>query len=485
MERLTEGQLRSFRGGVAEKLGNTFEGDWAVLQALLVLQADADAIKIEPLGEATGFEFVLTTPRGREYHQCKRRGPKVRNWTITGIAQTGFWASALARHVGDPAAQFVFVSIDSGGDAARLAEQALRFEAATDFVLSLSQDDRTALSDLLAQTALLDDATAHAFLRQIRFETVSELSLRGSTIREARRTFRGDGATACDVLRRCLNDHLATTLTTDRLREIARERGLTARPASLDPTTLEKIGRQNSRYEASHGPLGVDDHNVPRDLSNVLVHALRDGEKDFIVVTGVAGSGKSGVIRQAASELQKLGVTCLKLRLDSLLQYRTADELGAALFGPDESPCITLSLAAPTDGFAILILDQLDAVSEASGRTIEARELALDLIEEARHYSNLKVVVACRSYDLETDRRLRNLGQGPRSERLNAELLDLDKEVKPFLETLGIEHGAITAKQWQLIRLPINLVHFSQLCRETGRIVAAGSTAELYRELLE
>lgn len=485
MERLTQGQLRSFRGGVAEKLGNTFEGDWTLHQALLVLQSEADAIQIEPLGGATGFEFILTTRQGPEYHQCKRRGPKARNWTISGITQTGFWASALARHATDPAAQFVFVSIDSGGDAAKLAEQALRFEASAEFLLSLSQDDRTALSDLVAQTTLSDDTAAHTFLRQTRFETVSEPSLRATTIREARRIFRGDGAAACDVLRRCLSDHLAVTLTTDRLRDIAQERGLVARPAALDPTTLEKITRQNRRYEASHGPLGVDGRDVPRDLSKALVRALREGDKDFIVVTGVAGSGKSGVIRQAAGELLTSGVPCLKLRLDSLLQYKTTDELGAALFGPDESPCITLSLAAPTDGFAILILDQLDAVSEASGRTIEARELALDLIEEARHYPNLKVVVACRSYDLETDRRLRNLGQGPRSERLNAELLDLDAEVKPFLAALNIEHDAITTKQWQLIRLPINLVHFAQLCRETGRIVAAGSTAELYRELLE
>lgn len=484
MEQPTKWQLQSFRGGVAEKLGNTFEGDWAVQQALLVIQADAQALQIEPLTTASGFEFILTTTAGSEYHQCKRRGPKARNWTISGIAQTGFWSSSLAKLATDPEAQFVFVSVDSAGDASRLSDHARRFDTLAEFQLALSQEDRTALSDLLKQ-ARLDDPAAYALLRRTRFETVSETSLRATTIREARRVFRGDGANACDVLRRCLNDTLTQRLTTEELRQLAEGRGLITRPAALDPTTLEKIAQQNRRYESSHGPLGVNGHYAPRAISQTIADEMHKGDADFIVITGVAGSGKSGVMRQAAQFLEAAGIPCLKLRLDSLLQFSTADELGASLFGPHESPCITLGLAAPANGFAVLMLDQLDAVSEASGRTVEARELALDLIQEARHGLNLKVIVACRSYDLETDRRLKNLGEGPRSRRFNAELFDIEKDVTPFLNVLAIDHKGISAKQWQLIRLPINLVHFAQLCVETGGIIAAGSTAELYRELLD
>lgn len=486
MTKPIEQELQSFRGGVAEKLGNTFEADWAVQQALLVLQADAQTIWIEPLRDAAGFEFIVTTKDGPEFHQCKRRGPKARNWTISGITQAGFWGSAVARHTADAAARFVFVSIDSGGDASRLAENAKRFDTLAEFQEALSEADRTALSDLITQAHLGDDESAYALLRRTRFETVSESSLRSATIREARRVFRGDGAAACDILRRCLNDFMSQALSTERLRELVEERGLVARPAALDVTTLERIAKLNQRYETSHGPLGVGGQTIPRALAEKIAEGLHgEGDVDFAVITGVAGAGKSGVLRQTAMFLEARGVPCLRLRLDSLLQYTTADELGAALFGPNESPCITLSLAAPEDGFAVLFIDQLDAISEASGRTIEARDLALDLIREARALPNLKVVVACRSYDLETDRRLRNLGEGPRSRRFNAELLDIENELISFLGALNIDRAAITAKQWDLIRLPINLVHFAQLCLETGRIITAGSTAELYRELLD
>ena len=213
MERPTKQQLQSFRGGLAEKLGNTFESDWAVLQALLVLQSEAQSIMVEPLVVAEGFEFVLHTNTGPEYHQCKRRGPKARNWTIGGIAQTDFWSSAISKHEADTTASFVFVSIDSSGEASRLAEHASRFDTLSEFQAALSKEDRTALSELVTQASLRDDEAAFSFLKQIRFETVSELSLRQATSREARRVFRGEGGATCDVLRRCLNDHLSRTLT--------------------------------------------------------------------------------------------------------------------------------------------------------------------------------------------------------------------------------------------------------------------------------
>ena len=486
MEELSKGQLQSYRGGVAGKLGNTYEGDWAVQQALLVLQADALSLAIEPLGVAEGFEFIVQTSRGAQYHQCKRRSPKARHWTVTAIAQTGFFESVLPKHQADPNAEFAFVSMDSAGDISRVAEHAKRLDTPDEFFAVLSQDDRTALSDLVAQSSVADEAGAHALLKKVRFIAISDTYLRESVTREARRLFLGDGPTACDVLGRLLEDHLSKTLTTERLRGLAGERKLDSRPAALDATTLEKIKQLNERYEESHGPLGVAGQYVSRPISDEIANRLaQDGDTDFVVLTGVAGAGKSGVLRQSAIALEAAGIPCLRLRLDSLLQFTTADELGAALFGPSESPTLTLSLLAPENGFAVLILDQLDAVSEASGRTIEARELALNLIREARHYRNLKLIVACRSYDLDTDRRLQNLGAGPRSKRFNAELLDAEEDVKPFLARLGIDDRAITQKQWELIRLPVNLVHFAQLCLEKKSIITAGSTAELYRELLE
>lgn len=482
----TQRPLQSFRGGLAEKLGNAFESDWAVQQAMLVLQSDAQSLTIEPIVGAEGFEFILTTKQGPEYHQCKRRGPRAHNWTIGAIVQTGFFTSAISRHQLDPTASFVFVSTDSSGDASRLSEHARRFSTLPEFQMALSQDDRTALSDLVTKTDLANDDDAYGFLKRTRFETVSELFLRDSNAREARRLFRGDGRATCDVLRRCITDNLTQTLSTERLRTLANERNLAARPAALDATTLERMARQNARYEASHGMLGVSDKFIPRPIATLISDTLQPGgDADFVVLTGVAGAGKSGVLRQAAQALEGDGVPCLRLRLDSLLQFTSAEELGASLFGPNESPALTLSLAAPENRFAVLILDQLDAVSEASGRTIEARELALDLIGEARHYHNLKVIVACRSYDLETDRRLRNLGEGPRAKRFNAELLDTENEVKPFLERLGVAHEGISAGQWDLIRLPVNLVHFAQLCLETKSVISAGSTSELYRALLD
>ena len=65
--------------------------------------------------------------------------------------------------------------------------------------------------------------------------------------------------------------------------------------------------------------------------------------------------------------------------------------------------------ALASSGQGVLVIDQLDAVSFVSGRRTESWALFESLLDELRLYPNLSLVVGCREFDLEHDRRLRRL----------------------------------------------------------------------------
>lgn len=49
---------------------------------------------------------------------------------------------------------------------------------------------------------------------------------------------------------------------------------------------------------------------------------------------------------------------------------------------------------------ALIVIDQLDALSTVSGRNINKWQIINKILNAAKAYSNIKVVVACRSFDL-------------------------------------------------------------------------------------
>lgn len=62
---------------------------------------------------------------------------------------------------------------------------------------------------------------------------------------------------------------------------------------------------------------------------------------------------------------------------------------------------------------ALLVIDKLDAVSVASGRHLERIGLLTELLTEATSYPELRVVLACRRFDVDNDRGLRAISSHP------------------------------------------------------------------------
>ena len=134
-----------------------------------------------------------------------------------------------------------------------------------------------------------------------------------------------------------------------------------------------------------------------RAPTETLLSKLGSGAADS-VITGKAGTGKTGCIVDFLEQLAARNVPALAFRLDRIDPVSTTPELGRKL-GFEESPALILAEAAHGRE-AVLVIDQLDAVSTTSGRATSFIEAVEGLLLEARGLRDrlpLHVVVACES----------------------------------------------------------------------------------------
>ena len=135
-----------------------------------------------------------------------------------------------------------------------------------------------------------------------------------------------------------------------------------------------------------------------------------DARGSDVVLTGKAGAGKTGCVIECVEVLRSQGMPVLACRLDRLLPVSSTHAFGQQL-GLEESPALVLAAAAEARE-AVLVVDQLDAVSTLSGRSADVLDAVEGILAEARgirEQVKLHVVVVCRAFDWENNHRLRQM----------------------------------------------------------------------------
>ena len=163
--------------------------------------------------------------------------------------------------------------------------------------------------------------------------------------------------------------------------------------------------------------------------------------------------GKSVVVRQAVADLAKTYLT-LPIRLDNLTATATADELGQRL-GLRGSPVQVLGHLA-AGARAVLVIDQLDAVSDVSGRYGRGFEAVAEMLGELVAFPNVRLLLACRDFDLEVDRRLRRIRDREGTKIVPVSLLE-DDFLDTVLAAAGVPAAELSQAQREIVRVPLHL----------------------------
>jgi hypothetical protein len=467
-------------GGIADKLGNGYEAYWTVWNALRVIQGQAVAIKLEPFDEdADGFEFRLEENGIIQWHQCKRR--RSGNWTIHSLASRGILAD-FAKKLQTPNTECVFVTSDPVVPFNSLTNKARHIEKIDQFLLALNEDEEKGF--ISTQEAWkVGPETAFGYLRRCRVEVTTDETIRRTALDFCSLMFQGEPQSVLDGLKGFLEDSLTHALSTDALRDKASSVLKLTWRGNLDPTLESSIAAATKSYVSTLRTT-IAGVTIETPAPAAAVKILADKIKKFAIIAGAAGSGKSSAIAAIIKTAQASDIPVLAFRIDRLLQSNSLMELGHATVGRFENPVGILGNRY-NDRQTLIIIDQVDAVSEASGRSSRVRDLFFDMIAATNHYPLMKVVVACRTYDLENDYNLSQLSSSEQSTTIKIEGLDWADSVVPILAKLGVAEASFSKQQKTILSLPINLYLFAEIIKAGESAPSELSTSRLTDRLIQ
>ena len=243
---------------------------------------------------------------------------------------------------------------------------------------------------------------------------------------------------------------------------------------------LSAVSDANQRYITSLRSQAIGGEVLSREEVHTVEDLLRsDGGKAGVLVTGEAGIGKSGVMFQVVDSLANEGVPVIALRIDRLEPTQLPDNVGHQI-GLPGSPARVLAAVAQ-GRHCVLVIDQLDAISLASGRNTSFYDCIYEILLQAQAFDNMRILLACRKFDLENDGRLRQLaGADGIAETVTVSPLS-EGTVREVVTGLGINASLLNGRQLHLLSVPLHLKLLTDLAHDAEvRALNFESAQDLY-----
>ncbi|GAA5036683.1 hypothetical protein GCM10011506_29930 [Marivirga lumbricoides] len=226
---------------------------------------------------------------------------------------------------------------------------------------------------------------------------------------------------------------------------------------------------------------GLVDSHIPRKETRQLLKWIKKplgkAEKGIILLEGNAGYGKSVIIKDLYDELNSTKIPVLGIKADKYYP-KTKKELQEQLDFDLPIEILVETLAVTNDSVIILI-DQLDALSQSMSAKREYLDSFLSLINSFASISDVRIIISVRTYDLNYDTSLRNISN---QKSIKVGVLD-PQDVQQVLKEKKIDQEQINPKLLELIRVPH---HLNVLCKvSSGNQTLDGiqTLHDLYNEL--
>ena len=451
-------------GGASAKTGMRYESLWTVHCMTRVLTGDADSILLEPPGE-TGAEFCVKTRSGIEYHQVKRQISGEGRWSLKTLDSRGV-LGYFYRKLDNPSATCVFVSGHSAHPLDELASRARDAGSYRDFCDTFLSSDLWSknFSDLRYRWGNAEMEDAYQRLKRVCVRTLDENGMRELVMANLEFLVNESPENALDVLSEFALQQIHRTLDSAAIWRHLEYREFSKR--AWGQSVADSIHELTESYAAGIQPSGIGGEVVDREELGHIFSVLDGDEKRVALVTGKAGAGKSSLMQQAISEARTRGWIVLALRVDRMEPRLTSRDVGVSL-GLPASPANSLAgVAGGRD--CLLAVDQMDAVSLASGRSPDFFDCIGAVLKQACHHPKMRVISACRKFDLDNDHRLRHLvGDGGIAREVPLGSFD-EATVRKLAANLGLNAAALSPRQVELLSLPIHLRLLSESTADGG-----------------
>ena len=137
-------------------------------------------------------------------------------------------------------------------------------------------------------------------------------------------------------------------------------------------------------------------------LYNWVIRDLAENESNVKLLVGNAGMGKSVVVKQVVQKLEADGIKCFAVKVDRFQMPGLSDNEQLEVLRNTFSSLIQ-------EKKAVLVIDQIDALSQYITKDRKKLENIISLIKlfsSNNSLRNVRIIVSCRSFDLEFDPQL-------------------------------------------------------------------------------
>ena len=469
-------------GGEAAKFGDRYEAAWTIRHVLYVLDGRAQSITPEDFDDfATGGEFTYRRADGVEVHQVKRQHGTANSWSVKSLQDKAIWE--VARQHIDAGREYHFVSTLPAAILQQLCDLARRSGDQRSFVEKWLQNEphRRAFTELSSPHVLGSPDSAWRVLRGTWIEWPDERDVEQVNAVLSEFLLKGaPGELIATGLSKLVLDNLGVELTATAISERLPQYKLARATALRAPAVIERVNDITASW-ASSVERELLQPVIARDEALELTRLIAQDKGGTAFLIGAAGGGKSAALYQAMQGFQQHGMSVLAFRLDRLEPFASTTDLGRQL-GLSVSPVAALAAVAD-ERASVLVIDQLDTISFASGRMPRSFDVIADLIREASAFPSMRIVLACRKFDVDNDHRIRHLAARVDVATVTVNPLS-DDQVDAAVAGMGLTASDLTPRQKTLLRSPLHLVLLATVASEPNALDFRTTTHlfDAYRE---
>ena len=211
-------------------------------------------------------------------------------------------------------------------------------------------------------------------------------------------------------------------------------------------------------------------------LYNWVKKELSEKESNVMLLVGNAGVGKSVILKKVIQRLESDDIKCFAIKAD---KFQTP----AGYTNNEHLEQLRNTFASlMQEERAVLIIDQIDALSQyinSDRSKLENITTLAKLFSDNENLRNVRIIVSCRSFDLEFDPKLSLLGREP---QIKLGLLDR-QDVEKVLDRLKVGlYKELDEKTISVLQIPQHLNLFCRVYRKNKR-KDYSSITDLYDEL--
>ncbi|EJP33367.1 ATPase, AAA family [Prevotella sp. MSX73] len=218
------------------------------------------------------------------------------------------------------------------------------------------------------------------------------------------------------------------------------------------------------------------DRKEINELYKWVKEEIQDTESHLKLLVGNAGMGKSVVIKKVIQKLSADGIKCFAIKADKL-------QTPVGYTNNEHLELLRNTFASLNqEKRSVLIIDQIDALSQyinSDRNKLENIITLVKLFSSDEELRNVRIIISCRSFDLEFDPKLSLLGREP---QIRLGLLDKE-DVEKVLDRLKVGlYKELDDKTKSILQTPQHLNLFCRVYTKNKR-KDYYSITDLYDEL--